>query len=254
MKSEINYSEFIQRYLEGIMSPEEKHWFEKELDSNPELQDELVLYQHIDSAISDKEVFDMEDQLDQIYAELNSEKPKETPSKNRVKPGALKIAGIAVALTMIISLAIYEIAPRQLSNAAIYNKYYQPYESNMNFRSGDETVNVELRTAMEKYEQKDYAKAIVMFENILQKDASRVGLNLYTGISHMEINEYRQAGKSFKKVIEHQQNLYIDQAEWYLGFCYLKTGKREKAKEQFTKIANSQSFYKDKAKQIVSRM
>ncbi len=254
MKSEINYSEFIQRYLEGIMSSEEKLWFEKELELNPELQEELVLYQNIDCAISDKEVFDMEDQLDQIYAELNSVKPEKAPSKSHVKSGALKIAGIAVGLSMVIGLTIFEIAPRQLSNAAIYNEYYQPYESNMNFRSGDESVNVELRTAMEKYEQKNYVKAIAMFENILQKDASRVGLNLYTGISHMQINEYKQAGKSFKKVINHQQNLYIDQAEWYLGFCYLKTGNREKAKEQFSKIANSQSFYKDKAKHIVSRM
>ena len=254
MKSEINYSEFIQRYLEGIMSPEEKHWFEKELDSSPELQEELVLYKQIDRAISDKEVLDLESQLDEIYAELNPTEPKKTPSRNRIKPGVLKIAGLTLGLALIVSLAIFEMAPRQLSNADIYNKYYQPYESNMNFRSGDESVNVELRTAMEKYQQKDYSKAIVMFENILHKDASRIGLNLYTGISHMEINEYQQARKSFNKVIDHKQNLYIDQAEWYLGFCYLKTGNREKAKEQFTKIANSQSYYKEKAKKIVSRM
>jgi len=111
-----------------------------------------------------------------------------------------------------------------------------------------------LRSAMEMYEQKDYAKAIVMFKNILQKDASRIGLNLYTGISHMEINEYQQAGKSFKNVIKNKQSLYFDQAEWYLGFCYLKTGNREKAKEQFMKIASSKSYYRDKAKKIIAHM
>ena len=44
--------------------------------------------------------------------------------------------------------------------------------------------------------------------------------------------------------------MYIDQAEWYLGLCYVKTGQNQLAREQFKEIARSNSFYSKDARKI----
>ena len=77
---------------------------------------------------------------------------------------------------------------------------------------------------------------------------------LYSGISYFEIEKYKEAGQSFQKVIEHDDNLYIEQAEWYIGFVYLMRDEKDKARKQFQKIADSQGYYQDEAEKILKRI
>ena len=70
----------------------------------------------------------------------------------------------------------------------------------------------------------------------------------------MEIKRYNDANKSFRKIIDGNYILYLEQAEWYLAFCYLMTDNREKAREQFTLIENRKGYYQDKAKRILKRI
>ncbi len=47
MKQEINYSRYVDRYLDGVMSASEQVWFEKELKDNSELQSEIEMQRKI---------------------------------------------------------------------------------------------------------------------------------------------------------------------------------------------------------------
>jgi uncharacterized protein YjaG (DUF416 family) len=55
MNQEINYSRYIDRYLDGVMETDEKIWFEKELKDNKELEAELQFQKRIFEVISDNE-------------------------------------------------------------------------------------------------------------------------------------------------------------------------------------------------------
>ena len=77
---------------------------------------------------------------------------------------------------------------------------------------------------------------------------------LYAGISLMETNNFSEAKKSFQTIINNNDIYYIQQAEWYLGLCYLKAGKTKKAKKQFRKIVSCQGFYENKAKEILNKL
>ena len=70
----------------------------------------------------------------------------------------------------------------------------------------------------------------------------------------MEINEYGEANKKFNKIIDHKANAFIESAQWYLGLCYLRTEKSEKAKDIFSSIANSRSYYNKDARRILKKM
>ena len=141
-----------------------------------------------------------------------------------------------------------------LDNQKIYEKYFRPAEAGLTFRSEGTAYDNELRTAMQYYESGKYEQALYHFENILKADNTRIGLNLYTGISQMEIKKFNEANKSFHKIIDSNYILYLEQAEWYLAFCYLMTDDIKKAREQFALIENREGYYQYRARKILRRI
>lgn len=253
MKQEINYSRYVDRYLEGVMSAGEKAWFEKELKDNAELQEEIRLQKKINIVISDQETFKLQAQLDDIYLKTYRPWPKSINIPKLKKSTLTVVSGIAAVL--ILALFVFQgIIKKSSSSATIYAQYYQPADINMSFRTAEDIVDSDLRLAMMYYESKQFSKAIVHFENILSLDSSRIGLNLYSGISRMEIEEYAEANKSFKRIIDHQANAFIESAEWYLGLCYIMTDESGKAREIFHKIASSDGYYRKEAKRILKKL
>jgi tetratricopeptide (TPR) repeat protein len=136
----------------------------------------------------------------------------------------------------------------------IYTKYYKPYEMSMRVRSADNSTNKMLTKAISLYDSGNFKEAAVLFEKVLACDSTKMAINLYSGISSMEIKEYNDADRSFNRIIDHNNNPYIEQAQWYLGFCYLMTNKTKLARQQFKAIANSNSFYKKDADKIYRKI
>ena len=79
--------------------------------------------------------------------------------------------------------------------------------------------------------------------------------DFYTGVSYMEIEQHADASKSFTRVIEHNDNLYIQKAEWYLAGCLLALDETNRARRELARIASSSNhYYQDKAEKILKRM
>jgi len=136
----------------------------------------------------------------------------------------------------------------------IYEKYYEPYDVTMVYRSSAENTDKLFQEAMMKYDQSRFRDAIVIFEQLLKTDPGDMASTLYSGISYMEVDQYHKADRSFDKIIVHNDNLFIEQAEWYLGFCYLMTDEPDNARKHFEKIAASNSSYKETASEIINRL
>ena len=52
-------------------------------------------------------------------------------------------------------------------------------------------------------------------------------------------------------IITNNDNLFIEQAKWYLGMCYLKTENTDKAEDVFNEIVKEESYYKDVAVKVL---
>ena len=246
------YQDFIQPFLDGELSREELDWISKELESNAVLADDIKLYREVDSAIREQDVLDLRSQLEIIHNSMDERirNPKTVPRYRKV----LSYAAIA-SLAILISFGIlYKIQSRKLSNVEIYEKYYEPYDVTMVYRSSGENTDKLFQEARMKYEEGLYQEAIILFKQVLESDPGDMATTLYSGISYLEIEQYNKADRSFSKIIAHNDNLFIEQAEWYLGFCYLMTNDRERARDHFNKIAASNSSYKDKASVIVKKL
>jgi tetratricopeptide (TPR) repeat protein len=246
------YHDYIQPFLDGELSREDLDWISKELESNAVLADDIKLYREVDQAIREQDVLELRNQLDFVHNSLDEaiRNPKKVPRYRKV----LSYAAIA-SLAVLISVGVmYKLQNKKLGNVEIFEKYYEPYEITMVYRSGEAPREKLMAEARQYYDVGRYQEAIVLFEKLLDLNPDDMETNLYSGISYLEIEKYSDADKSFNKIISHNDNLFIEQAEWYLGFCYLMTGNTEVARSHFDKIAQSKSSYKNKALVIAKRI
>jgi tetratricopeptide (TPR) repeat protein len=250
MKQDFDYSRFIERFLQGDMTPDEKIWFEKEIEGNSALKNEIDFRRQVDSVLSDKDLIELKAQLDQIHQEIYevTERGKGTIRKiyQRVYFAAGSLVIFALLFTMYLS-------NRNLSNDRLLELYYQPAKVSMNFRASAPGQD-KLAQAMQLYQGKQYAKAIALFENIIKNDASSVGVNLYSGISYMELKQYSKANQKFQNILKNRPNPFVESATWYLGMCYIETNDRDKAAQQFAALANKGGFYQHDAKSILKHI
>jgi len=249
MKHQINYSEFIERYLDGEMTGQELIWFEKELDSSEWLQKEVKLRKKVNQAILDEDSMKYRDELEDAYAVYMADGEESSNKKRK-----FMVAGSALISVLAGVILILNLTGKQYTNEQLFDRYYESYESNTTFRSADIEMNSDLVQAMQFYENKNYNEALKLFESILLTDPSRIGLNFYSGISRMEIKEYELAGKSFGKIIDDRYNIYIEQAEWYLSLCYIITNQDDKAIPLLEKIIDGNGFYHKDAGSILRKL
>ena len=77
----------------------------------------------------------------------------------------------------------------------------------------------------------------------------------YKGVSNMGNELYVDASKSLTKVIEHNDNLFVQKSEWFLAGCLLAMDETDRARRQLAMIASSANhYYKDDAAKILKRM
>jgi hypothetical protein len=89
---------------------------------------------------------------------------------------------------------------------------------------------------------------------VVESNPKDMSANLLNGISNYEDKKYREAKQSFGMVIDDNNNLYVDQAEWYLALCYLQTDENDKAMKLFEIIRNEGGFYSKDAKKYIRKM
>lgn len=240
----------ISKYLEGEMDPIEASGFEETLENNPELKEEVDLYREVDSAIADTEVLELRAQLDEIHEELSPELEKlSRKSSKRV----LRYA-VAASIAVIISLGTYSLFFKKVNNNKIVSEFYKPYDVTLVNRSANDHIAPEMREALYYYENHEYSKAVTLFDKILEMKPEMTASNFYSGISYMELGEYSKAKSSFNAVINHNDNLYIEQSQWYLGMVYVLTDELDKARVQFMKIKKADGFYRDEAAVILRKL
>lgn len=240
----------ISRYLEGDMDPIEAAGFEETLEENPELKAEVDLYREVEEAISDTEVLDLRTQLDEIHEELT---PQLEKMKKRSSKRVLRYA-VAASIAVFISLGTYSLFFKKVNNNRIVTEFYKPYDVTLVNRSANTSITPLMREALYRYQSEEYEEAVVLFREILDINPEMTASYLYSGISYMELEEYKNAEKSLIAVLDHNDNLYMEQADWYLGLVYLMNDEKDKAKIQFQKIKGEEGFYEDEAAKILKKL
>ncbi len=244
--------QILQRYLDNELSERELDRFEQELSASPELLMDLNLYKEVDEAISDTEVLDFRAQLD----DLREESRRSEAGRKVFRFTRPWHYAASAALALLLAIGLATVLARPLSNHDLFAKYMKPYELVLTNRSGSEVTNVLLNRASDKFLAGEYEAAIELYDEVLEISSGQsVEADFHLGVSHMELTEFVDASESFTRVIEHNDNLYIQKAEWYLAGCLLAMDETERARRQLAMIAASANhYYSNDAQKILKRM
>lgn len=244
----IDFSYFIERYLSGEMNEAEKDWFQNELAKNEKLRKEITLRQLTDSALRNHDVLQLRNKLTGIA----TRKAEEVPVKKSRKHKTMIRAAIFTGLILCGSLAL--INNRDMPTDEIFDRYYQGYDMTTPIRSVRDASNSDYSTALEYFNIKDYRNAAYYFSKVLSSDSRYMESVMMIGVSRFEEENYPDAQLSFKEVIEDNKNLFVEDAQWYLALCYLKTDEKDKAINSLKYIKQTGSIYSRNAKKILRKI
>jgi tetratricopeptide (TPR) repeat protein len=242
----IDFSYFIERFIAREMSETEKQWFLKELEGNEKLRNEVNLRKHTDEILKNQNVISLRNKLSRIE---NQRKEAKQPVKNSKKTTYIKYAAVFTGLILLASIALF--SGKNLTAEKIMSRYYKVYEPPTSQRSAQSVTDADFSLAIEFYNTHDYERAAALFTKVLENKPNDMQTVLLKGVANFEEKKYPEAKQSFGKVIDNKDNLYIDQAEWYLALCYLNTNETDKAKQLFKSIENENGLYKNDAKKII---
>lgn len=238
-----NIEQLIEDYLLNRLNPQQRMEFENRLSTDEQLSQQLALrrlaFKGARSAGRDR----LRNRLKNIHQEV--QKP---PAKTRrLWP---LITSLAAAVTLLLIGGTLFFRGQNLSPQELFVQNYQAYPLSLTSRG--EAEELERAQLNQRYKNKDYQAALPLFEKLLSQDEKNARLLLGAGISHLELNQTKQAQTYFEAIIAAQDLRLQETARWYLALSFLKEGQVDAARIALENILkNPQAGTYQKAKQLL---
>ncbi len=201
----------FDQYLEGALSGTEKEAFEKQLSDDAEFAESFETFKEVNLQLEQK--FGIEAERNAFKATLSSIATKSKKTK-KSKLRTLQPWYYSVAASIVIVLGAWIFMQSSKPVFSDYNQYENAYFT----ERGD--VNANMILAQDAFNAKNYKEAIAAFEIIL-KEKSTPEIELYYGISLLEINKLKEAEVVFNK-LKSGTSIYKNKATWSLALLKLK--------------------------------
>jgi len=187
--------------------------------------------------------------LEMIIALNAAHKLNAGNQKKKLKLRIYTWVAAAASIVLLISIWFLFSQKTAMDNQKLFTQFYK-MPSGIEKKLGVESIEKSIFHAFETYEKKLFAQAFTEFSAIPD---SAMDMRLFKAICLMEIKKENEAIIVFDSLIK-ENHINRNDAEWYKGLTYLKTGKIIQAKEIFTGISKSSSQYKMMAKKILDEM
>lgn len=234
----------LEDYIDGHLSQDELQDLLNEMNLSFDMTQEATFRKEINEALRDKSFLE--------FKELLGERGGSNPSQSmfNFKKDVLKtwhLAAASFALILVAGGLYYILSNKPYSTEKLVSKYYKPAGPILQVRSVEVNADDALKEAFSFYQQNDYTNALKYFNSL----DNQITAKFYSGVCYIELEQYNKAINSFEYVINDQDNLFVEQAEWYLGLIYLMNNQKNQAMDQFKKISSSDSFYSAQAEEIL---
>jgi len=247
--NKVRYTEWIDSYVEGELDESGIRNFESELSINRDLAVEYQLEKDLARILDEEDMLDFKAKCMLAQQEMN------LSSKKFVKVVHLTrkywYAAASVLLIAMITGGLFLLNPGSYSAEKLFKMYYKSGETIGVSRTG----NVNMVEALRYFGKNDYKSADALFDEILTNDPKNIAVMYYSGISNIEIKNFPKAIRMFESIITDGDNLYIENAQWYLGLSHLAAGEVRRADEIFQVIASAPDhYYFNDAKSILEKI
>lgn len=230
----------IERYLAGELTPEEKKSFEDRIKSDLDFAEKVSLYRSLGENLKSR--FSGEQDEQRLRESLQAISKEEITKKSgKVISLQWYHWAAAASIALIAVFWFYTTTP----TLPHYSDYAIHGSLSLTER-GDDSLK---HQAEEAFNAAKYEQAVHYFNQLLEADPDNTELQLYKGISLLELDRYEEAESIFDP-IKNSTTVYQDKAIWYLALSALKQKDYDKCKALLNQLP-SDSEYHNKAKEIV---
>ena len=254
MSNEYSHSrgiEEIDQYLSEELSGTALADFEEELMLNSGLASDLHFHRELDKASAESEVMNLRSQLRTI----SSQEQGRTSELLGLSPRRKSLFWYAAASSIVLMIVFSSLLRHKTYTAQqLYTTYYQPYRSGASVsRSALQSEGL-LVNAVREIEKGDYNGALSTLGESGNAGDDGFSRSFYRGVAYQELGQYESAIQSFSSVVQHGDNLLVEQSEWYIGLCYLRLEDREQALAQFRRIVSGNGYYKSQSDKLLKQL
>jgi tetratricopeptide (TPR) repeat protein len=100
----------------------------------------------------------------------------------------------------------------------------------------------------------DYSQVINILEQMPESNIEYPVFDFYKAASFQRLEKLDDAIAGYTKVINHGDNLFVEESEWYRSLCYLKTGDKERAKTELLAVIERKGHFENDAKAVIRRL
>jgi tetratricopeptide (TPR) repeat protein len=191
-----NWYEEADDYLNGRMNPQERSDFESKLAGNGEMSSGLKLYKTIETAMQGYEKNKEEEEalrrslqaLRETYFTTTAQ-----PSRSKLYKIFLPAAAILILVAAVYLLVSRPPGPHQLAKEYIGKQ----------LASLGQTMNApkdSLQQGIAAYNNKDYGKALRLFEWVSRNSPDNSDSKKYTGLVYLQTGDYDKALEQFNEL------------------------------------------------------
>ena len=242
----------IERYLSGLMSPEEQTQFELQLKSDEVLKKDFNLYKQLNNAFDPSGWSRVDSsidttKLDQYFRSQEAKEVKEHLNKaadtyfSSNKKSGLPRYMVAAMISILVVLGGYWFMG---SGEVSFDDYYLQSDmpSLVSRADGESTLkNIALN-----YNEGDFKAALNHYEGYLN---SGVDVNekvyLYGGMAYLQLGQSDKALTAFEK-LSSSSNIDASKGLWFSALVYLKDNNIESLKKVLDEIMSDASNFKYK--------
>jgi len=239
----------ISRYIDGEMTAGETAAFEAEMQQNAELKAEVVLYNDVQGTLkAELHPSGNVTELRKTLAGLNEE--FFTGQKTSAKVVSIKrtrwISAIAAVLVMGLFLTIW--SPWKKDN--LFDTYAATEMPGVEVR-GQQSDSL-LKEAALQFNNKKFADAVPMFEQVLRIDPQNSFARYYYAIALLQTGQIEQSRNQLTQVYNGSSVFHTD-AAFYIALSYLKEKNKAQCRVWLEKITEGAGTY-EKAKELLKKL
>ncbi|MFT3947438.1 MAG: tetratricopeptide repeat protein [Agriterribacter sp.] len=250
-----NRIELIENYLGGNLPPEESIRFEKELSTDAALNTLFNMYRTIEKDMANAEKYkDQEQALKHTLQNLNNKYFKaEAPvvqmhKKNNFVRMAMAAAGFALILIAYFAFFQSSNNPVQLAD-----KYVKEELTHLSLTM--DGVQDSLQMGMAAYNDKDYQKALQLFDGLYKAHPDDSYVLKYKGLAYLLTKNYDKALLSFDELAA-KKHLFSNDGLFLKAVTLLErnqAGDKDAAKQVLEQVVNEKTEGNVKAEEWLKK-
>jgi len=238
MNRDQNTFERIESYLNQSLNAEEHADFERQIDSDPVLKQEVELHRSLYAELNDIDSLEFRKKVVEIGKNHNNQQPKSSFFSWKIAASLLVLIGLSVYLWL-----------KPTTGEDLFETYYKAYPVEDMVRGENTTDNDEI---LQRYTNGNYNEVLADLKRLSKENPNNETLQLYLGNSYLNLDHEEEAIIVFQNITK--QSKYYEDGQWYLALAYIKHKDFKKAKECLNWLIAYDGPHKKNAQELLHKI